>query len=39
MKIAILGAMDQEVALLKESLSDVQISEYAPSEFLFRQTS
>lgn len=29
MKIAILGAMDQEVALLKESLENVVISEYA----------
>lgn len=33
MKIAILGAMDQEVALLKESLSDVTVSEYAHLNF------
>ncbi|MCV2883701.1 5'-methylthioadenosine/adenosylhomocysteine nucleosidase [Aestuariibacter sp. AA17] len=33
MKIAILGAMDQEVALLKESLSDVEVTEYAHLNF------
>lgn len=33
MKIAILGAMDQEVALLKDSLSDVEVSEYAHLQF------
>lgn len=33
MKVAILGAMDQEVALLKASLSDVQVAEYAHLQF------
>ena len=33
MKIAILGAMDQEVALLKASLEDVTVSEYAHLNF------
>lgn len=33
MKIAILGAMDQEVALLKSSLEDVQVAEYAHLQF------
>lgn len=33
MKIAILGAMDQEVALLKASLENVKISEYAHLNF------
>ncbi|GAB5381496.1 MAG: 5'-methylthioadenosine/S-adenosylhomocysteine nucleosidase [Aliiglaciecola sp.] len=33
MKIAILGAMDQEVALLKASLENVEISEYAHLNF------
>ncbi len=33
MKIAILGAMDQEVALLKASLENVSVSEYAHLNF------
>ncbi|GAB2687262.1 5'-methylthioadenosine/adenosylhomocysteine nucleosidase [Aliiglaciecola sp. 3_MG-2023] len=33
MKIAILGAMDQEVALLKETLENVEVSEYAHLNF------
>ncbi len=33
MKIGILGAMDQEVALLKETLQDVTINEYAHLTF------
>ena len=33
MKIGILGAMDQEVALLKQTLQDVTISEYAHLTF------
>ena len=33
MKIAILGAMDQEVALLKSSLDSVQVAEYAHLQF------
>ena len=33
MKIAILGAMDQEVALLKASLADVKVAEYAHLQF------
>ena len=33
MKIAILGAMDQEVALLKASLENVEVAEYAHLEF------
>jgi len=33
MKIAILGAMDQEVALLKASLENVTVSEYAHLNF------
>lgn len=33
MKIGILGAMDQEIALLKDKLDDVTVSEYAHLQF------